>query len=48
MHLVDDEDDVSGGLRIADESKHSRLKLTAELRSGDERGHIDEIDLLAL
>ena len=48
MHLVDDEDDVAELFDLFDQSLHAALKLAAELRPGDERRQIHQIDLFAL
>ena len=46
MDFVDDEDDVPELFHLVDEPLHPVLKLAAELRAGDDGGHIHQIDLL--
>ena len=48
VYLIDDEDDVAKLLDLFDEALHTALKLAAELRPGDERRQIHQIDLFAL
>ena len=47
MHLVDDENDVAELANFLNKTLHAALELAAELRAGDERGEVKEIDLLA-
>jgi hypothetical protein len=46
VHLVDHEDDVAEALDLVDEALHAALELAAELRAGDERREVEEVDLL--
>ena len=45
VNLIDDKNDVAAGLDLGDEAFHAALKLAAELRSGDERRQVEQIDL---
>ncbi|CDC75369.1 putative uncharacterized protein [Candidatus Colimorpha enterica] len=47
MNLIDDENYVSERLHLIDKPLHSCLELSPELRSGNDRGHINKINLLA-
>ena len=47
VNLVNDENDVARLLDIIDQTDHTRLKLTAELCSRHQSGHIDQINLLS-
>ena len=47
MNLIDDENYVSERLHLIDKPLHSCLELSPELRSGDDRGHINKMNLLA-
>ena len=46
MHLVNDENDVSAGFYLGNETFHTAFKLSAELRACDQRGQIEQINLL--
>ena len=46
MNLVNKQNDVSGGLDLADQPLDALLKLPAELRAGNQRRHIQQVDLL--
>ena len=46
MHLVDHQDDVAELFHLVDQAFHAALKLPAELRTRDERGQIEQVDLL--
>ena len=46
MDLIDEQDDVAGGLDLADEALDALLELAAELGARDEGGHVQQEDLL--
>ena len=45
VNLIDDKNDVAAGLDLGDEALHAALELATELRSGDERRQVEQIDL---
>ena len=47
MNLVDHQDRVAHLANLVEKAENARLKLSAELRSRNESGHIQKIDLLA-
>ena len=44
MYLVNDKDHVALCLYVGEQAEHPRLKLSAELRTGDQCGEVDEVD----
>ena len=46
VHLVDDQNDVAELFDLVDQCLHAALKLSAELGSGDQRGEIEQMNLL--
>ena len=46
VNLINHEDDVPQLFDLVDQSLHSLLKLATELRSGHQRGQVQQIDLL--
>jgi len=45
MHLIDEEDDVAVLLHFVHKSLDAAFKLAAELRTGDERGEVEQVYL---
>ena len=48
MNFIDEQDDVAGGLDLADKALDALLKLAAELGACHKGGHIQQVDLLVL
>ena len=48
MNLIDEQNDVAGGLDLADKALDALLKLAAELGACHKGGHVQQVDLLVL
>ena len=46
MYLVDEKDDVALGFDLINQPFHPALKLASELGAGDQRRHIQQVNLL--